>query len=396
MSSYFDRSYWQLRELQQAVDQTEPLVRSLDPVPKDVLEKIRGLDSISDSLSLPADYLTEFDRARKILDSGGNLHALKLIAQSDDPALAQLSRYQQQLDDLLGSNPHLSDDFNPARRVLDTLASTEALMETSKLTQGLLAESIQPQIAYQQFAIDQLQLAVDSSSVAQANRVSLVSAAADLLDEISVSFGLAALLYPEGQSTTPVRQNNIFVELNKDIERIDLEDEERDLAEFVVTSRSGQVTALGALIVKLIYNLNAEAERDGKELVFKPTNTTMYSCSVIPSVVATDEETFSHVVDHLYFLLYEGSAEAKRLPTGRLGEIFDPLWTLKHLRLGFRHDVDHGSERNVAEKNRRIGQAYVFLIGKRLPRSHSDWGEAQVALYGKLVTMLNDLWLDAD
>jgi hypothetical protein len=70
----------------------------------------------------------------------------------------------------------------------------------------------------------------------------------------------------------------------------------------------------------------------------------------------------------------------------------EALWRLKHLRLGFRHDVDHGSDRDVVKKNRQIGEAFKALINEVIPRDESEWRTAQVKLYQELIDMLEQIW----
>ena len=149
---------------------------------------------------------------------------------------------------------------------------------------------------------------------------------------------------------------------------------------------------MGARLVQLVYDLNLEAEREGEVPVFKPTTKTLMACAVIPSRVAFDSASFNEVTDHLFFLLYEGSGSAERL-TARLDERrLNALWTLKHLRLGSRHDIDHGTEQDAEKKNRQVGEAYKRLVGSVAPRSRNEWMSAQVALYKELVEMLEQVW----
>ena len=152
------------------------------------------------------------------------------------------------------------------------------------------------------------------------------------------------------------------------------------------------IATLGDRLVQLVYDLNVEAEREGKAPLFKPTTKALMACAVIPSRVAFDSTSFNEVTDHLFFLLYEGSGSAQRL-TARLDERkLTALWTLKHLRLGSRHDIDHGTERDAEKKNRQVGEAYKQLVGSVAPRSKNEWMNAQVALYKKLVEMLKQVW----
>lgn len=123
--------------------------------------------------------------------------------------------------------------------------------------------------------------------------------------------------------------------------------------------------------------------------VFKATTRTMRACGVIPSRIASGEDDFSFLVDQLFFLLYEGTGGS----TNRLTDIADaaalnPLWTLKHLRLDARHDIDHGDIGKITKKRATISDAYIFLIGKAMPVTPRDWQAAQLRLYEELEKML--------
>ena len=396
MSNYFDHYFWQLRELQRALDQLQPQMRALDSIPSTLREQMENLTSIRDRFALPTNYLSELSRIREAVEASGKVYQLKLFAESNNAAIQEVIERQQELEDLSSRIAVYADLSSPSQRVLETLASTEALLETARLRQELIAAAVQPQIAYQKFAREQLELASYASEVVRVKRLMIVDAAADLLEEMSKGFELAALMCPAGLEVGggPERVINVFTELTRELENVNLEDRDRDHEDIVIASKSAQVTDQGVQIVRLVYNLNVEAEREGKSLVFKPTNKILYCCSVIPTHIATDELSFSEIVDHLYFLLYEGSSNGTRLTEKRSVDQFKALWSLKHLRLGFRHDFNHGTDKAVAKKNHQVGEVYNSLIGKVAPRSRSDWIQAQIVLYEQLVEMLEFVWFE--
>jgi hypothetical protein len=396
MNNYLERQFWQLRELQRALDQLQPQMRALDSIPRAVREQLQSLNSIRDRFSLPTDYLIEFGRIRKAVEASGQLYQLKMFARSDSSVIQEVIESQKELEFLSIRIAGCSDLSSPSIRVLETLSSVEALFETGRLRQEVIAAAIQPQLAYQKFAREQLELAAHASGVAQVERLMIVDAAADLLEEMSKGFELAALMCPADLDVkgAPGRVVNVFTELTQELGTVNLEGEGRGHEHFVSSSKSARVTDRGGGIIRLVYNLNVEAEREGKPPIFKPTSKTLYGCSVIPTYIATDELAFAQIVDHLYFLLYEGSGDATRLTERRSANQFEALWSLKHLRLGFRHDVDHGSHKETEKKNRQVGEVYNSLIGKVAPRSRDDWIQAQIALYDNLTEMLELIWFD--
>ena len=120
----------------------------------------------------------------------------------------------------------------------------------------------------------------------------------------------------------------------------------------------------------------------------------MYAFYVIPTKVAPQEDRFLEIVDSLYFLLYEGSGSAKRLTDRVAVDRLEALWLLKRLRLGARHDVDHGSPSDAQKKSEQVGAAYCELVGHRSLKTREEWLQAQGALYQLLVDMLESIWLD--
>ncbi|RKP49827.1 hypothetical protein D7Z26_18500 [Cohnella endophytica] len=72
-------------------------------------------------------------------------------------------------------------------------------------------------------------------------------------------------------------------------------------------------------------------------------------------------------------------------------ELLSPLWKLKHLRLNFRHDVEHGKD--ISKKLMQGGAAFKNLIGHARPRNTSDWKQAQLKTYEHLGSMLSNVLL---
>lgn len=393
MSTRFNHHFWQLREIQRVIDQLQPQLRALD-IARAVDEQMHQLERVRDSYTLPPDYLSEVSRLRETIEASGQMRQLTALLESHNSAFQSVIDRQRELEEVSRQFDVYSYSRLPGQHVLESLASTEALLETARLNREWIEAAIQPQIAYLEFAQKQLDLAATAPEVARVNRLMAVDTAADLLEEMSTGVELATLMSQTNPEATeaPKSTVNVFTELNLEIERVDLEDTETDIEQTVLKSRAAQVARQGAQIVQLVYNLNVEAEREGQPTLFKPTSKTQYACFALPAQVATDERSFAEIVDHLYFLLYEGSGAAARLTEKCSEDRLAALWRVKHLRLGFRHDVDHGKDQEVAKKNQLVGEAYRSLIGKVAPQTRADWCQAQIELYGQLVEMLRTIW----
>jgi hypothetical protein len=284
-----------------------------------------------------------------------------------------------------------TEAYLASSQFLKSLVTTEALLQTQALREDFFVSAFQPQIAYQNFARQQLDLiATTASDAMRRNRLTIIDSAAELLEDMNSGFELGMLMNPTLPAThyEPLPPVNVYTELAVELEEYDLEEDDIDVEVVVLESGPGQVTQIGSRLVRQIYDLNLLAERSGTLPIFKPTNKMLYGCSVVPTRIATDEQSFAEIIDQLYFLLYEGSGAAKRLTEKCPPDSLEALWKVKDLRTGARHDVDHGSSKDVDKKNRQIGEAYKSLIGTVVPRKRSEWLQAQIALYEQLSAML--------
>ena len=149
-----------------------------------------------------------------------------------------------------------------------------------------------------------------------------------------------------------------------------------------------RISYLGYAITEKIYQINTICENNGNDQIFKPTSRTMRACATLPSLIVKSEANFYFLIDHLFFLLYEGSGTAKRLIPIVNDSFLEPLWKVKHLRLSARHDIDHGSPKEIEKKRVKIGNAFLSLIAQPLPIKHGDWQKAQLQIYTELDLML--------
>ena len=166
-----------------------------------------------------------------------------------------------------------------------------------------------------------------------------------------------------------------------------------DLEEEYAKSAMGQITEGGKNIVSKIQYINELRMAKGKDYMFKPTNKTYTVVSCLMSSFATDQYTFGNVMDSLYMLIYEGSGSAKRVLEVLTDKECSPLWDIKFLRTDCRHDVEHGSESDIKNKKRKIGEAYKTICGKLRPFMQKEWVSAHCNLFVRVNEFL-DLIID--
>lgn len=371
------------------------MLDALDSIPRSTLDSIAKLGLLRDQFTLPTDYLASTSRILEGVALSPAIESLELISGLNSTAIEAFQRQQAQIEELVKSFASQALDIDAILRpMINSLASTEALLELERLNEPLIEIALQPQLAFQEFAKKHLGLAATASEVARQNRFLLIDSSANLLDSITKGLDLAALMRPTSEDLWIglAPDVNVYHALDDEIEVLDLEEPTIDAESIVAESRPGIIAKLGAQLIQLVYNLNVESEREGQAPVFKPTTKALMACAVIPSRVTCDSESFAEITDHLFFLLYEGSGSAERLTASLDDSKLSGLWRLKHLRLGARHDIDHGTEQVVEKKNRQVGDAYMELVGSVFPRGKTEWMTAQIALYRELIEMLKQIW----
>lgn len=156
-------------------------------------------------------------------------------------------------------------------------------------------------------------------------------------------------------------------------------------------SNSSTATALESIaeeVSSLIFSVNERSCSNAGEDVFKLTNKSARAIKKLASVCKRDKE-FEDIVDSLYFIVYEGSGECKRLPSPPPEFVMD----VKFLRNHLRHDLDHGEEREAARKRRRGAAVLRKYLGKPslAECGPGDLSAGQLRLLDELKGMLRQL-----
>jgi hypothetical protein len=118
---------------------------------------------------------------------------------------------------------------------------------------------------------------------------------------------------------------------------------------------------VAAAIREEVYRVNrGYAAKHGEDL-FKMTTESATALATTIARPCRVPEQYGMFIDGLYFLIYEGSGACKRLPSPAPDFAMD----VKFLRTDVRHDVDHGSESEVAKKRVRAAQIIEKYMGKK-------------------------------
>lgn len=392
----FTKYFWQQRQLEKALEVLQPSTLLLDAIPTVLVEQIHELQLLSERFTLPGSYIATFEEIQRTIDVASINQSFPELATQPFNVPQVYADLGRKLAEMIATLPEGIESATLALQetMAESLVPPETLLRLGNITKQSVDVSLRSHLAFADYMDKQINLASHASEAIRTNTLKMITSASELILPMSRGSELVCLLWPQLsiEDSAELPEVNVFTVLKEEQPSSDEKLTETEIEEAVSSASSSKIVSIGAKLVKLVYNLNVEAEYEGRKPIFKPTSKTMLAFHVIPSRIAEDEGSFSDVVNYLYFLLYEGSGKANRLTKLRPTESFEALWTLKHLRLGFCHDVDHGSATESRENAMKVGQAYQTLIGQYKPRSKGDWINAQIELYRSLTEMLEDLW----
>ncbi len=365
------------------------------------LERSSVLASLAPHIALSQQHLRASETARLHMESavgmaGTAAELARCIPRFDSWALD----YQIQLQDLQNKVSKQFLDLVvtlPSETLRNTLASFKASLEVFSPSMEIFLEAQRFSDHYFGFSARQLEKMNVSGPRAGVAAVVLDSAG-EMFQQSSDLFQtfLADVEYEEEddlESSFEIRHHNVFSTLNRHLAHLyGAQELPEDLEDRILGTVPVRIHAAGCCLIESIYDLNTYVQASGAAEIFRATTKGVYAASRVPNVIAGNEKNFAEIVDHLYFMLYEGSGDAKRLLLISSGVDCGPLWRLKHLRRNFRHDVEHGSPREVGKKLREAGVAFEVLIGVARPRCVLDWKRAQLALYEDLKRMLDAIY----
>lgn len=136
-----------------------------------------------------------------------------------------------------------------------------------------------------------------------------------------------------------------------------------ELFEPIAYAEAGIQTAIRkdcAEIVNKITEVNSRYSSEHGIDLFKATTKTVTAQNDIGKPVKNYEE-YEKFIDNLYFLFYEaaGSRVDDNFP-----EVFNDV---NLLRIGIRHDIDHGREKDIKTKAKKIGETFKKYSGVSSP-----------------------------
>lgn len=139
---------------------------------------------------------------------------------------------------------------------------------------------------------------------------------------------------------------------------------------------------------ELIYNTNKKYSAKNGEDLFKMTTESSAALSTIAEP-CRDIGQYGKFIDALYFLIYEGTGSCKRLPDPPPAFSMD----VKFLRTAIRHDVDHGTEKDIEKKKLRSGKIFKKYSGKQAPEEcgPDEFLSTQIRILNEMLNFLTTL-----
>ncbi len=402
------------------LDEQRRLEKLLNPFSETIMQHQRLLDSMK---------LSTLDYQRNILEKASVRDYLSIAGISNDYLSMQqeiqnnlgsidsitksleLLKESTKFDSILAAQENLyrlQDQFAqtrnlfqlPSARIESVLAAAEATSRMfsphdffSSLTLSSVAE-------YQSFIEKQYKLIQFDNEIIADRRLQIADLSGGLFELVNASLDIGVALedHEEYQSEEVVDdaiiKSGIYGQVNQHLGFVYSNRYSGKVATSFNNSIPARISCLGYAITEQIYKINSICENNGQTQIFKPTSRTMRACATIPSLIARSEIDFGFLIDHLFFLLYEGTGDSGRLIPIIRESVLAPLWKLKHLRLAARHDIDHGSRKEVEKKRAKIRDAYVSLIAKPFPIKQGDWQKAQLQIYVELDLMLQKIILE--
>lgn len=125
--------------------------------------------------------------------------------------------------------------------------------------------------------------------------------------------------------------------------------------------------------------------------IFKVTNKVLKRIDNVNSPVTTRDD-FGNFIDALYEIVYEGSGSLGRIPNQFKNED-SVLFAIKFVRADLRHDLNHGDEKEIASKRKRLAEISKLYSGKTSFSAVDNKGlmKVQMKLLENLVLFLTNL-----
>lgn len=361
-------------------------------------------------------------------------------------ALTSFSALQQQIDDICGrvklpsdiaalsslnmgamltktAKPHKTVmDVVIGRNIVDSLAKTNVMTNNiglekiasvtahiSSITGVLSAttKSLQEAIAPMTMIMDlqklvtQTRMSVADVGTFSAWRLGVLDCASQMVDrQVNWASNICTSVYGNKpieeikESDVVLSHVNIISILPDDLEQEKKKDESITAADALLLTDTFKVSEMGKSMIEKIVAVNKACKRNGKEPLFANTDASLVSAATIGGTVSTTRETFANIIDCLYIFFYENLERIKSIVSDvavRNEDVFQCIFRVKNFRTDYRHDYEHGKEKNIKKKEMVIGESYRYYAGKPVLVTKEDFVGTQFKLYSEFETLVDYL-----
>lgn len=161
-----------------------------------------------------------------------------------------------------------------------------------------------------------------------------------------------------------------------------------------------EITEKGKAISENIITLNELMKDRGEEDVFKYTDKVAKGFITMSTTVCTSGAQMGNIIDALFFIFYENIERIKTVigegdktigdQIVRDNDAYQCIFNVKTIRNDLRHDLDHGSNKEVRKKLMSIGDCYKHYCKQR-PLRAKDYKLLQLGLYNEFLLLEQQL-----
>ena len=354
--------------------------------------------SLSDAILRQTDGVSEAAMLAKQIESDLASHsvaaatALEALTRSTSQGyMTAFLREYEALQSVTASLGRYEESFRVSQRQIDSaLASAEATARLYAIPELHWANTLDLLSSYEVFALRQAKRTKTDGKVVAGRRARATQLAGTLLTSSvgAAEVAVAGTPNPDAQLIEPVVPR-LWGPLNQHLGFAYRAELTVEIDSAFAAALPTQICHVGGAIVGLLTRINEHSRLTNKPDVFQPTNRFVSAAVTIPIVIVGSDESFGAIVNALYFLLYEASGEGKRLVPLSSDDELAPLWRIRHLRLRYDHDIEHGADTSIRQSYAKIAAAFQSLISKNLPSRPAEWAQCQAQLYAQVYMMLS-------
>jgi len=227
------------------------------------------------------------------------------------------------------------------------------------------------------------------------SRVRLAASVEVAERQLKTHAGLIADLLPfMGTDEATRSRTRLKLPYQQQREFLDDPGDETDSEVLATRAPSAAVHSLSRDALRLMLRCIEADNANNRPATFATTTKVLSAFVDLPLIDAANEVALGELVDHLFFMLYEGAGSRDlRFLADHGGPLSasqcDVIWDIKTLRNKWlRHDVEHGSATDIKRSFAKRQAAFASLGLERQPREPAEFRAIQERLLRRVVNFL--------